>query len=107
MSTPHEEQNSNKARKNFAGKTATIKMRVDPYCKALIDKAAQIQHTDMSNFILHYAFEAAKQVVSNETQIGLSAEEYDDFCQKLDNPPKENIQKMNDLLNSKTILDQH
>jgi uncharacterized protein (DUF1778 family) len=105
MSTPHEEHNINQVKKHLTNKTATIKMRVDPYCKALIDRAAQIQHTDMSNFILSHAFEAAKQIVSNETQIGLSPEEYDYFCQMLDNPPQENIQKMKNLLNSKTILD--
>ena len=105
MPAPHQEQNINQVKKNFSNKTATIKMRVDPFCKALIDKAAQIQHTDMSNFILRHAFEAAKQIVSDETQIGLSPKDYDVFCQILDNPPKENIQKMNTLLHSKTILD--
>lgn len=105
MTTSHEEHNINQGKKPFGHKTATIKMRVDPYCKALIDRAAQIQHTDMSNFILSHAFEAAKQIVSNETQIGLSPQEYDYFCQILDNPPQETIQKMKNLLDSKTILD--
>lgn len=99
MATPHEEHTINQGKKPVGHKTATIKMRVDPYCKALIDRAAQIQHTDMSNFILSHAFQAAQHIVSNETQIGLSPEEYDYFCHILDNPPQENIQKMKNLLN--------
>lgn len=101
----HPDQALHTGKKRFLNKTATIKMRIDPYAKAMIDRAAQIQHTDMSHFILSHALDVAKKILADETQIGLSSEQYEHFCHMLDNPPAENVKKMNMLLQQKTILD--
>lgn len=86
-------------------KETRISMRVDPFRKAIIDKAAKIQHTTMSDFILENAYQTARQVIADETQILMSEEQFDHMCKLLDSPPKESLKRMKNLLNSKTILD--
>ena len=82
-----------------------ISMRVDPVRKAVIARAAQIRHTTISDFVLENAYQAASEVVADETSIVLNEKQFKHFCQFLDSPPPKNLAKMKELLNKKTLLD--
>lgn len=82
-----------------------ISMRVDPMRKAVIARAAQIQHTTISDFVLENAYQAASGIVADETSIVMNEKQFEHFCLMLDNPPPANLSKMKALLNKKTLLD--
>lgn len=82
-----------------------ISMRVDRQRKAVIARAAKIQHTTISDFVLENAYRAASEVVGDETSITMTKEQFERLCQVLDNPPKENVAKMRRLLKTKTVFD--
>lgn len=86
-------------------KETRISMRVDPFRKSVIGKAAKIQHTTISDFILENAYQTARQVIADETQVLMSEEQFDYMCKLLDSPPKENLNRMKKLLKTKTVLD--
>lgn len=82
-----------------------ISMRSDPEKKAVIAKAADIMHTSITNFILDHAYDAAKQIIADETNIKLKKEQFDHLFEMIDNTPSENIARMRKLLSSKSRLD--
>jgi len=91
--------------KTIETKETRISMRVDPYRKSVIGKAAKIQNTTISDFILENAYQTASQVIADETQVVMSEEQFDYMCKLLDSPPKESLKRMKKLLNTKTLLD--
>jgi uncharacterized protein (DUF1778 family) len=82
-----------------------ISMRVDPDRKAVIARAAKIKHTTISDFVLENAYQAASNVVAEETSIIMTESQFNYMCKILDNPPKDNVAKMKKLLKTKTIFD--
>lgn len=92
--------------KIFENKESRISVRVDLKRKAVIARAARIRHTTISDFILDNAYSRAREIIADETQISMTQEQFDYLCSILDNPPRANLKKMHDLLNSKTILDE-
>lgn len=81
-------------------------MRVDSYRKDVISRAAKLQHTTLSDFVLENAFQAASQVIADETNITMTEEQFSYLCKLLDAPPAKNLAKMRELLNKKTVLDE-
>lgn len=86
-------------------KELRINMRVDAERKAIIARAAHIRHTTISDFVLENAYDAAREIVADETQITLTKKQFAHLCKVLDTPPAENVKKMRKLLTSKTVLD--
>lgn len=87
-------------------KEMRISMRVDPRRKAVIARAAKIQHTTISDFMLDNAYQAASEIVADETSIVMTDEQFEQMCRILDNPPKDSLAKMHKLLNTKTVFDE-
>lgn len=83
-----------------------ISMRVDPYRKAVIGRAAKLRHTTISDFVLDNAYQAASQIIADETNISMTEEQFKYMCNLLDTPPAENLKRMKKLLNTKTVLDE-
>lgn len=83
-----------------------ISMRVDPKRKAVIARAAKIQHTTISHFILENAYQVASGIVADETSITMTKEQFEHLCEVLDQPPKDSLSKMRKLLNTKTVFDE-
>lgn len=83
-----------------------ISMRVDPQRKSVIARAAKIRHTTISDFVLENAYQAAAEVVADETSIVMTDEQFEYMCRVLDQPPAENIAKMRKLLNTKTVFNE-
>lgn len=86
-------------------KELRISMRVDPERKAVIARAAHIRHTTISDFVIENAYDAAREIIAEETQIRMTKEQFEHMCQVLDAPPAENVKKMRKLLTNKTVLD--
>jgi uncharacterized protein (DUF1778 family) len=86
-------------------KELRISMRVDPERKAVIARAAKIQHTTISDFVLENAYGAAREIIAEETQISMTKKQFEAMCRILDHPPTANLKKMRKLLNTKTVLD--
>ena len=87
-------------------KEIRISMRVDPQRKAVIARAAKIQHTTISDFVLDNAYQVASTIVADETTILMTPEQFEHMCRILDNPPKAALTKMRKLLNTKTVFDE-
>lgn len=86
-------------------KEVRISMRVDPERKAVIARAARIRHTTISDFVLENAYDAAREIIAEETQISMTKEQFEYMCRVLDTPPAANLKKMRKLLTTKTVLD--
>ena len=90
----------------FEPQETRISMRVDPQRKAMIARAAKIQRTTISDFVLENAYQIASEIVADETTITMTEEQFEHICRVLDNPPKKNLAKMRKLLNTKTVFDE-
>jgi uncharacterized protein (DUF1778 family) len=89
----------------FKGKETRISVRISPAEKALIARAAQMQHTTLTDFVVENALEVASKLVAEEKQIQMAPEQFKKFCRALDNPPAKNLKAMRKLLNEPSVLD--
>lgn len=85
-------------------KTERLQLRLTNQQKDIINKAAQVKHTTMTNFILEKSYEAAVEVLTAQTIFSLTDEEWDNFCEALEAPPK-SIPALRKLLTEKSIFD--
>lgn len=67
--------------------TERIQLRTTPHTKALLEQASQALGVSMSHFILESAYQKATQIIKDETQIRLNADEWQRAIDKLDEPP--------------------
>lgn len=58
---------------------ARISLRTSPEAKALIERAAALTGATVSSFMLHTAYEAARQVVADHDTLMLSQQAFADF----------------------------
>jgi uncharacterized protein (DUF1778 family) len=77
--------------------TGSSKLRVERFClrvsrsqKALIDRAAEAQGRNRSDFILETACREAESVLLDQCYFHLGAEQFRRFTAMLDVPPKSN-----------------
>lgn len=56
--------------------------------KAILARAAQAQHTNVSQFVLQASLDAANAILADQTEFRLPPDQWEKFCQKLDAPPK-------------------
>jgi uncharacterized protein (DUF1778 family) len=87
-------------------KETRISVRISPAQKALIARAAQMQHTTLTEFVVENALQVASQLVGEEKQIEMTPEQFKRFCRALDAPPAKNLKAMQKLLNEPSILDE-
>lgn len=81
-----------------------IDIRITPQAKSLLAEAARARHTTISQFVLDTALSAAGEVVAERNRIGLNAEQWTEFLNALDAPPRRHA-RMERLLNQPTILE--
>jgi uncharacterized protein (DUF1778 family) len=65
-------------------------MRIPPEEKALLMRAASLEQTDLKDFILRSALQAAEAVIDRAEYIALSERDTRLWLDLLDNPPKPN-----------------
>ena len=85
-------------------KSERLQLRLTNQQKDIIARAAQVKQTTMTNFILEKSYEAAVEVLSEQTLFSLTDEEWDNFCQALEAPPKP-IPALRKLLSEKSVFD--
>ena len=87
-------------------KETRISVRISPAQKALIARAAQMQHRTLTDFVVENALQVASQLVAEEKQIEMTPDQFKRFCRVLDAPPAKNLKAMQKLLNEPSILDE-
>ena len=87
-------------------KATKVQLRLRPAQKAAIARAAQLRQTSLSNFMLEHAYEAAQQVLAEQTDIVLPSSEWKAFCKALDAPPQ-SIPALKKLLTEPSVFDGH
>lgn len=65
-------------------------MRIPPAEKARLTRAAALQNTDLTEFMLRNALNAADAVIERAEHITLTEEQKRFWLELLDNPPKPN-----------------
>lgn len=85
-------------------KTERLQLRLTPQQKNVLSRAAQLKQTTMTNFILEQSYEAAIDVLAEQSLFSLSDQAWDSFCTDLESPPKE-IPALKKLLTEPSIFD--
>ena len=70
-------------------KEERLHIRTSPSQKALLARAAQRRHLNVSQFVLQVSLSEAERILKEETTIAVSAEEYEWLMEKLEEPPQE------------------
>jgi len=86
---------------------ATISSRIDvrtsPYDKAVLTRAAKVLGKSLSQFVLESTLKEAHSVIADNPQIQLSAAQWEEFQERLDNPVVDQA-KLENLMRSPSIF---
>lgn len=85
-------------------KSERFQLRMHPQNKRIIERAAVLNHTTMSDFITQAVMDKAERVVTEQCHFFLEPKEWNEFCEALDAPPQK-IEKLEKLLSEETVLD--
>src|SRR4051812_19178358 len=85
-------------------KATKIQLRLRPAEKSAIARAAELRRTTLSQFMLENAYQAAQQVLADQTHFILPPQRWKAFCEALDAPPRD-IPALRQLLTEKSVLD--
>ena len=85
-------------------KATKVQLRLRPGEKAAIARAAELQQTTLSQFMLQNAYRAAQQVLADQIEFALPAERWTAFCRALDRPPRD-IPALRQLLAGPSVFD--
>lgn len=67
-----------------------IALRIRAEEKAMLARAVALEHTDMTNFILRHALDAARKVIAQDEHLVLSERDSLRVLDALENPPAPN-----------------
>src|SRR5258705_6022589 len=73
-----------------SGRSDRIELRATPHEKALLARAAAIEHLDLTSFVMRAAMPGAREVVERTEQIELSERDTLRVLALLENPPPPN-----------------
>lgn len=86
-------------------KQERMNLRTTSHQKEVIKRAASLRQTDVSSFMLSSAYEAAQEVLAQQTHFALADEQWNAFCSALDAPPKE-IPALKALFSQPSVFEQ-
>ena len=69
-------------------KSDRLNVRIPPYEKAMLEAAASLERTTLSQFVVREAVVAAGRRLQEESRLELSDEEFAAFMQRLDEPAR-------------------
>ena len=75
----------------------TLNLRIKPELRGLIDRAAEVQGKNRTDFVLSAARQAAEDTLLNRTVFVLEPKAYAEFFARLDAPPKPNARLLRSL----------
>jgi|SRR5262245_14770793 len=87
-----------------SSKTTRLNLRASVAQKHILEEAARLKQTSVTEFVLQKACEAAQEIVAEEGRIRLSRRDWDAFRKALDAPTRR-IPNLRKLLTSKSVLD--
>ena len=67
-----------------------LALRVRPADKAILMRAVAIEHTDMTDFVLRNALDAARKIIDRSERLRLSERDSFRVLDALENPPAPN-----------------
>jgi uncharacterized protein (DUF1778 family) len=91
-------------RNESALKETKVQLRMRPLQKDVIARAAEIEQTTLTGFMVEQAFHAAQQILADQAHFYLSPEKWDEFCAALDAPPRE-LPELRKLLTEPGVFD--
>lgn len=86
-------------------KEGRLSLRVTPYQKMVLARAAALRQTTLTGFIVEKAYEAAREVLADQFHFTLDEARWNEFCAALDAPPKE-IPALRKLLSEPSVFDE-
>ena len=75
----------------------TLNLRIKPELRGLIDRAAEIQGKNRTDFVLTAARKAAEETLLDQTVFVLEAKDYKEFIARLDAPASPNSRLLGSL----------
>jgi uncharacterized protein (DUF1778 family) len=69
-------------------KEQRLSIRATESEKEILARAAQMQHTNISQFVLQTSLTAANAILVDQTEFRLSPDQWEAFCERLDEKPK-------------------
>jgi uncharacterized protein (DUF1778 family) len=69
-------------------KEQRLSIRATESEKEILAQAAKMQHTNISQFVLQTSLTAASAILVDQTEFRLSPDQWEEFCQRLDEKPK-------------------
>jgi uncharacterized protein (DUF1778 family) len=86
-------------------KEERLNIRASARQKEVIAKAARIEEKSISEFVLENAYQAAQEVLAEQTHFNLPEGQWEVFCAALDAPPKP-IPALKALLTEPGVFDE-
>lgn len=86
-------------------KETKVQLRMRPLQKDVIARAAELKQTTVTNFMVEQAFNAAQQILADQTHFYLTDEKWKAFCAALDAPPNKKKAKLKKLLTEPGVFD--
>ena len=71
-------------------RTQRVQIRIAPAAKRMIERAAALQNTTVSGFVVNSALDAATHLIQERERLVLEARDWDVFLDALLDPPEPN-----------------
>ena len=71
-----------------AQRESRLSIRASEPDKTLLAQAARARRMNMSQFVLEASLDAARTIIADQTEFRLPPEQWEAFCQRLDEAPK-------------------
>jgi uncharacterized protein (DUF1778 family) len=72
----------------LANKETRLSIRANEAEKTLLAQAARARHMNVSLFVLQASLDAAHAVLVDQTEFRLPSEQWEEFCNRLDEPAR-------------------
>ena len=72
---------------NTTQRETRLSTRATEQDKQILVQAAQIRHTNTSQFVLQASLDAAHTVLADQTEFRLPPEQWQAYCERVDRPP--------------------
>ena len=92
------------AKAEKSSRTDKLDIRLSPAAKRLLRLAAEARHKSISEFVLDSALTAAEDTLLDQRTVKLNADQWAEFIQALDAPPRRHA-RMERLLNEPSVFD--
>lgn len=89
----------------MTARSEKLDLRVSPEAKHTLRRAAMVAHQSISEFVLQTALNKAEEVLAEQTQVMLSAQDWQAFVAALDAPPTIQSARLSRLLNEPSVFD--